>query len=334
VIERRQHYGSKIMSSFRRTSRLLLFARHRTTLAAVGSVVLLATAAETRAQQPFKTADAAATALVSAVKAKNDRLMLSILGQDGAHVISSGDATEDARVRKELVTAYDAKHSIKEEGDKATLIVGEKDFPFPIPLVRAKGAWTFDTAAGREEVLARRIGRNELSAIQASLAYYDAQYEYAEKDRTGSGIRTYAQYIASHPGKKDGLYWPTALGGDESPLGALVANAASDGYKVGEARAPFHGYYYKILTKQGPAAKGGELDYVVNGKMIGGFALVAWPASYGVSGLKTFVVSHNGVVYEKDLGPRTARVAERMTTFDPGAGWETVRVTAPPPSEQ
>ena len=319
------------MSSFRPTARLLLFARYGMTLA---FAAVLATAADARTQQSYKTADAAAAALVSAVKANSDKLMLSILGAEGAQVISSGDATEDARVRNQFVAAYETKHSIKQEGDKATLIVGEKDFPFPIPLVRTKGAWTFDTIAGREEVLARRIGRNELDAIQASLAYYDAQNEYAEKDRTGSGIRTYAQQIASQPGKKDGLYWPTAQGGEESPLGALVANAASDGYKVGEGRAPFHGYYYKILTRQGAAAKGGELDYVVNGKMIGGFALVAWPASYGVSGIKTFVVSHNGVVYEKDLGPRTARIAERMASFDPGAGWETVRVTAPPPSQQ
>jgi hypothetical protein len=319
------------MSSFRPTARLLLFARYGMTLA---FAAVLATAADARTQQSYKTADAAAAALVSAVKANSDKLMLSILGAEGAQVISSGDATEDARVRNQFVAAYETKHSIKQEGDKATLIVGEKDFPFPIPLVRTRGAWTFDTVAGREEVLVRRIGRNELDAIQASLAYYDAQNEYAEKDRTGSGIRTYAQRIASQPGKKDGLYWPTAQGGEESPLGALVANAASDGYKVGEGRAPFHGYYYKILTRQGAAAKGGELDYVVNGKMIGGFALVAWPASYGVSGIKTFVVSHNGVVYEKDLGPRTARIAERMASFDPGAGWETVRVTAPPPSQQ
>ena len=302
-------------------------------LAIIGLLSLGAVASEARTQQTYKTPDEAAAALVQAVRSNSDRLMLSILGPEGAHIVSSGDAAEDARIRNQFTAAYDAKHSIRQEGDKATLIVGDKDFPFPVPLVRTRGAWNFDTVAGRQEILARRIGRNELSAIQACLAFYDAQYEYAEKDRTGSGIRTYAQRIASQPGKKDGLYWPTAQGGEESPLGPLAANAAADGYRVGEARAPFHGYFYKVLTKQGAAAKGGSLDYVANGHMIGGFALVAWPAVYGVSGIKTFVVSHNGVVYESDLGPRTARLAERMTAFDPGTGWETVRVTAPPPSE-
>jgi hypothetical protein len=319
----------KGMSSFRR-----LFSRHAIGLAIVGLLATGTAPADARTQQSYKTPDEAAATLVEAVRSNSDRLMLSILGSDGAQIISSGDATEDKRIRDQFVAAYDAKHVMKTEGDKATLIVGQNDFPFPIPLVRTRGAWTFDTAAGRQEILARRIGRNELNAIQASLAYYDAQYEYAEKDRTGSGIRTYAQRIASQPGKKDGLYWPAAQGGEESPLGPLAANAAADGYRVGEARAPFHGYYYKVLTKQGAAAKGGTLDYVVNGKMIGGFALVAWPAAYGVSGIKTFVVSHNGVVYENDLGPRTAGIAERMASFDPGKGWEIVRVTAPPPSEQ
>jgi hypothetical protein len=304
-------------------------------LVLIGSMALVATAADARDQRTFKTPDEAAGALVQAVRINDDRGIRSVLGPEGSQIASSGDPTEDKSIRNQFVSAYDAKHQLTMEGDnKAILIIGRDDFPFPIPLVRASGAWKFDTAAGRQEILSRRIGRNELNAIQASLAYYDAQYEYAEKDRTGAGVRAYAQRIVSHPGKKDGLYWSASQGGDESPLGELVANAANDGYRVGGERAPFHGYYYKILTRQGPDAKGGELDYVVGGNMIGGFALVAYPAVYGSSGIMTFVVNHNGVIYQKDLGARTDRVAERMTSFDPGRGWETVRVTVPPSSEQ
>jgi Protein of unknown function (DUF2950) len=318
------------MSNLSTRLRLMRYAR----LILMASAALAATGAYARDQRTFKTPDDAASALVQAVRINDDRGILSVLGPDGSQIASSGDPTEDKAKREEFVSAYDAKHQLTMEGDnKAVLVIGRDDFPFPIPLVRAGGAWKFDTAAGRQEILSRRIGRNELNAIQASLAYYDAQYEYAEKDRMGAGVRGYAQRIASSPGKKDGLYWP-AQGGDESPLGELVANAAHDGYGIGAGRAPFHGYYYKILTKQGPAAKGGELDYVVRGNMIGGFALVAYPAVYGSSGIMTFVVNHDGVIYQKDLGPRTTRVAERMNAFDPGPGWETVRVTVPPASGQ
>lgn len=311
--------------------RLMRFGR----LLLIGSAVLAATAADARDQRNFKTPDEAANALVQAARINDIRGILSVLGPDGAQIASSGDPTEDKAIRGQFVSAYDAKHQLTMEGeDKAILVIGRDDFPFPVPLVRTAGAWRFDTAAGRQEILSRRIGRNELNAIQASLAYYDAQHEYAEKDRTGAGVRAYALRIVSHPGKKDGLYWPASQGTDESPLGELVAHAANDGYSVGAARAPFHGYYYKILTRQGSAAKGGELDYIVRGNMIGGFALVAYPAAYGVSGIMTFVVNHNGIVYQKDLGPRTASVAGRMTSFDPGPGWETVRVTVPPASEQ
>jgi hypothetical protein len=308
--------------------------RTRFLLSVIGSAALAATAADARESRSFKTPDAAAAALVEAARTNDDRDILSVLGPEGAQIVSSGDPADDKTIRNQFVSAYDAKHQMtKESEQKAILVIGKEDFPFPIPLVRVGESWKFDTAAGRQEILSRRIGRNELDAIQASLAYYDAQYEYAEKDRSGAGVRAYAQRIVSHPGRKDGLYWPASQG-DESPLGELVANAANDGYHVGAGARPFHGYYYKVLTRQGPAAKGGEVDYVVRGQMIGGFALVAWPAAYGVSGVMTFVVNHNGVVYQNDLGPRTSRAAERMTSFDPGSGWETVRVTVPPASEQ
>lgn len=294
------------------------------------TAALFCTAASaTLAQQAFKTPDEAASALVGAAKADDMKALVTVLGPDGEDILSSGDEVADAATRQKFVAAYDAKHQITMEGDnKAVLVVGQDDFPLPIPLVRKNGLWRFDSAAGREEILYRRIGENELDAIQASLAYVDAQNEYAEKDRTGAGANTYAQRIVSQPGKKDGLYWPTSQGEEESPLGELVAQAATQGYRVGEGRAPFHGYYFKVLTKQGPAAEGGELDYIVRGKMIGGFGLVAYPAEYRNSGVMTFIVNHAGTVYQKDLGPRTAQIAERMTAFNPDRTWKKVDSSA------
>ena len=237
----------------------------------------------------------------------------------------------DASARNRVIEAYDAKHLLVMEGtDKAVLIIGQEDWPFPIPLVRKDSTWRFDTAAGREEILYRRIGRNELNAIETCLAYVDAQQEYAEQGVAGNGV--YAQRIASRPGKKDGLYWPAQSSADESPLGELAASAAAEGYRAGQQRAPYHGYYYKVLTRQGPNASGGALDYVVRGRMIGGFALVAYPAEYMNSGVMTFLVNHQGNVYEKDLGPNTARIAAGMTAFNPDNTWRRVTDAAQPPT--
>ena len=284
-------------------------------------VVVLVSAAS--AQQTFKSADEAADALVKAAKANDEKALLTVLGQDGEDIISSGDPVDDAATRKLFLDAYDAAHHVAVEGDKATLIIGPEDFPFPIPIVHKGDTWQFDTAAGRLEVLYRRIGRNELDTIQACLAYVDAQNDYADKDR-GAGAGVYAQRVISQQGKKDGLYWPAAAGEEESPLGEAVAVATAEGYKVGAGRAPFHGYYFKILTKQGANVPGGALDYVVNGKMIGGFALVAYPAEYGNSGVMTFLVNHNGRVWEKDLGERTTQTAEAMTAYNPDQTWRAV----------
>jgi Protein of unknown function (DUF2950) len=282
------------------------------------------------AQETFKTPDAAADALASAARNNDRAAILNVLGREGADIASSGDPVADSAIRTKFVETYDAKHQVKMDGDaKAALIIGSDDFPFPIPLIRKGDSWQFDTAAGRQEILARRIGRNELDAIQSSLAYVDAQNEYADKDRTGAGAGVYAQRIVSETGRKNGLYWPSSASGDESPLGELVAEATQQGYRVGEGRAPYHGYYFKILTKQGPDAHGGALDYVVNGKMLGGFALVAYPAEYRNSGVMTFIVNHEGVVFQKDLGPRTAELAERMTAFNPDSSWTKVTDTEP-----
>ena len=301
------------------------------TLVSMAVVALLcASTSVATAQQAFKTPEEAATALVGAAKSGDMKAITTVLGPDGDDIVSSGDEVADAATRAKFVTAYDAKHTIAMEGDsKAIMVIGPDDFPLPIPIIRKDGQWRFDTAAGREEILFRRIGENELDAIQSVLAYVDAQDEYAAKDRTGAGINTYAQRIISQPEKKDGLYWPTSQGEDPSPLGELIAEATKQGYRVGVGRTPFHGYYFKILTRQGPAAPGGEADYVVNGKMIGGFALVAYPAEYRNSGVMTFIVNHAGSVFQKDLGPNTVQLAERMTSFNPDKSWQAVTDTEP-----
>jgi len=255
--------------------------------------------------------------------------MLKVLGNDAAEIIESGDDVADAETRQRFLSAYEVRHSIKaEDNKKATLILGADDIPFPIPLINNRSGWEFDSAAGRLEILYRRIGRNELDAIQTCLAFVDAENEYAEKDRTGDGAGTYAQRIVSSPGKKDGLFWRDDR--DPSPLGELAAQAAEEGYKPGaEGSAPYHGYYYRILKGQGSDAPGGALNYVVWGKMIGGFALIAYPAEYGNSGVMTFVVNHAGTVYQKDLGPRTAIIAKRIAVFDPDQTWKKVSVMNP-----
>jgi hypothetical protein len=290
------------------------------------AIVLLAIPAAA-AQQSFESPEDAAVALVAAAKSGETKDFLKVLGRDAAEIVESGDMVADNDTRQRFVAAYDAKHSVVTEGKKATLMLGKDDFPFPIPLYHTKTGWEFDTAAGRIEILYRRIGRNELDAIQTCLAYVDAQNEYADKDR-GAGPGVYAQRVVSGPGKKDGLYWPSD--GDQSPLGELAAEASGEGYKVGDGEPqPYHGYYFRILTRQGPNAPGGELDYVVNGKMIGGFALVAYPAEYGNSGVMTFEVNHSGTVYQKDLGGTTEAVARRIKSFDPDQTWKKVESAKP-----
>jgi hypothetical protein len=278
------------------------------------------------AQQSFGSPDEAVAALASAVKSGAKADMLKVLGADGEDIVSSGDDVADADARAKFTSAYDAKHSVKVNGKKASVIVGADDFPFPIPLVQTKTGWEFDTDEGRQEILARRIGRNELDTIQTCLAFVDAENEYADKDR-GDGVGAYAQRIVSGPGKQDGLYWKSDS--NDSPLGALAAEASAEGYKAGSEPQPYHGYYYRILTGQGQSAPGGSLSYVIKGKMIGGFALVAWPADYGNSGVATFIVNHTGNVYQKDLGKDTAAVAKRMMWFDPDRSWSKVEPQKP-----
>jgi hypothetical protein len=302
---------------------------HRaTSLVAFAIMATMSLTSVSQAQQAYPSPEEAAAGLAAAVKTGTRSALIKVFGRNGADIIESGDDVADAEARQRFLSAYEAKHSIKAEGNKkATLILGTDDFPFPIPLVNYNTGWEFDAAAGRREILYRRIGRNELDAIQTALAFVDAQNEYAEKDR-GNGVGVYAQRIVSTPGKKDGLFWRDD--GDPSPLGELAAKASAEGYKAsGDQSAPYHGYYFRILTGQGSEAPGGALNYVVKGKMIGGFGLIAYPAEYGNSGVMTFVVNHAGIVYEKDLGKRTEAIAKRIYLFDPDQTWKKVDVAKP-----
>lgn len=295
------------------------------------------------AQQTFPTPEAAAKALYDAVKADDLRAIYAVLGPGSGRAIFSGDPVADNAVRDDLVTAWDKAMTIDRSGGdaKATLLIGPNGTPFPFPLVQETGSWHFDARAGAEEAINRRIGENEIAAINVCLAYVDAQREYVLRDRNNNGVMEYAQRLLSSPGKKDGLYWPTAAGEPQSPLGPLVGDARAQGYGKGargamkgsksskgaqsQSRRPdngtYHGYRYKILTSQGPGARGGAYDYIVDGKMIGGFAMVAYPARYGASGVMTFTCNHDGVVFEKDLGPRTTEAATAMRSFDPDSTW-------------
>ena len=276
-------------------------------------------------QRTFATPREAAQALLAAAEANDEPALLLLLGADGNDVINSGDAVEDKNNRAMFVDK--AKRSLREKigaanPNEAIILVGADNYPFPIPLSRAAGRWYFDTPAGRTEILARRIGSNELDAIAACKAYVDAQYDYANEDRNNNGVPEYARKLISSPGQRDGLFWP---GPDAPPtkFAADVSKARAAGYANQEA--PYHGYYFKILMSQGQHARGGAIDYLQHKSMIGGFGLVAWPAEYGVSGIKTFIVNQGGVVYEKNLGPSTRVNAEAMTAFDPDKTWARVR---------
>ena len=277
-------------------------------------------------QRSFATPEEAASALVAAARINDRQAVVAILGPGSNESITSGDANADRAARERFVSQYDEKHAISPEGDaRATLAIGPDDWPFAFPLVRSGERWRFDTEAGKHEMLARRIGQNELSVINVMLAIVDAEREYASADRNKDGVREYASKFKSSPGKQDGLYWPTAEGEPPSPLGPLVVQAASEGYAAAkdgndDART-YHGYHFRLLTSQGPHAKGGAFDYVVKGHMIGGFAAIAYPARYDNSGVMTFIVNHDGVVYQRDLGPETAAKARAITRFDPGPGW-------------
>jgi len=270
-------------------------------------------------------------AFVDAMRAGDRPAMLKMLGPEAADVVASGDNVSDKATWRRFVEKYDQAHKLEAGGGKVVLLVGSDDFPMPIPIVPEAEGWRFDTQAGREEILARRVGRNELDTIQVCLAYVDAQREFYGLGTGSGGMLQYAQKFTSSPGKHDGLYWPTKPGERPSPLGTLAARARAEGYggkQVAEGQLrPYHGYVYRILTAQGPDAPGGAYDYVARGHMIGGFALVARPAAYGDSGVMTFMVNHDGKVFQKDLGEATPRIVGAMKVFNPDSSWQQADTT-------
>jgi len=276
-------------------------------------------------QKSFQSPEAAGEILFSAARTNDTEALVGILGPDSDTLVSSGDPVADASLRKKFVAAYEQKHQwASAPDDQKVLEVGKSDWPFPIPLVRAESGWQFDTARGREEILDRRIGRNEYRAIQACLAFVDAERDYYARNPMG-GTPQYAQSLASAKGKKDGLFWKAGEGEKPSPLGAIFAAARAEGYSGEQgSNAPYHGYIYRVLLKQGKEAHGGALDYVVDGAMTKGFALLAWPAKYGASGVMTFLVNQTGVIYQKNLGPDTAEIAAKIRAFDPDGSWGVV----------
>ena len=301
---------------------------------AAGVVVLMTfgvaerTTAATVQQMTFPSAEEAVKAAIAAARSNDDKEMLAIFGADARDLISSGDPVADKSRRERFLKAYEEKNQLVREADNMVLVVGKEDWPFPIPLVKKGNGWVFDTEQGKEEIVNRRIGENELSAIQVILAIVDAQREYVMKDRDGNGLLEYAQKFRSDPGRKNGPYWEPKAGEEQSPLGPIVAQARSEGYKrqaSSDKPIPYHGYYYKLLTAQGKSAPGGAYDYVVKGKLIGGFALVAHPAGYGNSGVMTFVVNHDGKVFEKDRGNDTESVAAAMKEYNPDSTWAEVK---------
>lgn len=280
--------------------------------------------------QGFQTPDDAARALLDAARSDDRNQIIAVFGSHEADLLSSGDEIEDKNNRSNFVTLAQEKMAVEKIGeDRAIVHVGNTDWPFPIPLVKNGDSWEFDAEQGRQEILNRRIGRNELSALGAIRGYVEAQFDYANSDRDGDGVSEYAQKLQSEPGKFDGLFWETEDGQPQSPLGPLIAEARAEGYKVKgatEKPSPYHGYYYRILTRQGGNVPGGKYDYIINGNMIAGFGLVAFPAQYGSSGIMTFVVNHQGKIFQKDLGPKTAEIAWKMKEYNPDKTWEPVYV--------
>ena len=303
-------------------TRLWSFLR-RLALALMLAVPLAAAAAP---QETFATPEAAVDALMAALKADSDPAMIAIFGEEHKDLIVSSDRAATSATRAKILAAMQTLRVLREPSpDRRVLVIGDEAWPVPIPIVRVGDRWRFATEEGEDEIVNRRIGGNERNAIYVLRAYLDAQRAYAARDRDGDGVLQYAQKLASTPGKHDGLYWPAdaAKGEEASPFGPLIAEGGA--YLKGHAAGdPYRGYYFRILTRQGKNAPGGAYSYVINGRMIAGFAMVAYPAEYGKSGVMTFIVSHNGKVYEKDLGKDSTAIGARMSTFDPGPGWKEV----------
>jgi len=318
------HYLSASTICFGHSSRI--------STAIILALLLLLPAKGYTAQSAFDSAEKASESLVSAARSQDTGQLKTVLGVESEKIIFSGDKVADKNMLENFIKAYDEKHQlVAGKSGSVSLLVGKTDWPMPIPIVRKGGKWQFDTKAGKEEILNRRIGRNELSTIQTCLAILDAQREYSSRAGLHSdGLHEYAARFMSEPGKKNGLYWPTVDNEPQSPLGPMAAEAAEVGYKAGQsttgASQPYYGYRYRILTRQGAAAHGGSMDYMINGKLIGGFAIVAWPAEYGNSGIMTFIMNHEGSVYQRNLGKWTSKTVEEINAYDPGSMWKRVEL--------
>lgn len=287
--------------------------------------LLSAIGVNAQAQPSFALPDEAVSAFVAAAE-KNDLPALNaLLGSGGEDILSSGDEVADKTARDNFLELFKAKHQLVPDGDNTMILqVGDNEWPLPIPIVKREGKWLFDGVAGAEEIVYRRIGRNELGAIAACHGFLDAQIEYAAEGRDGNPAGIYAAKLLSSPGKHDGLYWKTAEGETPSPAGDAVADAAEEGYRAVSAngeRMPYHGYYYRMLFAQGANAPGGASEYFVDGQLTQGVALLAWPAEYGVSGVMTFMINQEGFIYEKDLGDNTDAEAAKIDTFNPDSSW-------------
>lgn len=299
--------------------------KHSLLAAALTAVLAWGAPAAAQAPKTFPTPEDAVKALAAAVKLKDTAQLLAIFGADGPDLVDTSAGPDARQNRQVFAVAFKERWRLVDEPPGKTLVVGREDWPFPVPLVKSAKGWHFDTAAGKAEVIARRIGRNELAAIRVARTYVVAQQLYAKDGHDGLPAGVYATRFASDAGKQNGLYWPAAKGQKRSPIGDVLAEAAADGRGTPGAKAPtpFHGYYFAILTSQGAAAPGGAKSYVTDGRMSGGFALVAWPAEYGASGIMSFIVGADGVVRERDLGPG-AKAAPPVKTFDPVAAWAVV----------
>ncbi len=288
----------------------------------------LAASAAAARQQGFSTPDDAVQALMKAIESKNRKEVEAIFGPEAKGLTSSGDPIEDKADAERFLKAFKEAYTIRPRSPEVVILhIGSQGFSFPIPLVKDGNAWFFDTKAGREEIINRRIGRNELGAMDVLHAYVDAQREYYEMKLGANGAREYARKIMSAKGKRDGLYWEVKEEEKESPFGPLVASASEEGYTAGKKKGmvPYNGYYYRPLAGQGSHAAGGAKQYIVNGAMTGGFALIARPAQYGSSGIMTFIVNQDGTIYEKDLGKHTGRLVKGMKLFDPDGTWKPVK---------
>jgi hypothetical protein len=307
-------------------------------MAALASALLLAGCAKQPAPQAttasgFDTPEAAVAAFVAALEKNDVAGLQALLGPGSDELLDSGDAVQDAGDRAEFLAAYATKHALTDDGaDRKVLVIGEQDWPMPIPLVKRDGKWAFDGEAGVDEMIYRRVGANELGAIAVSRGFVDAQIEYASEGRDDGPAGIYALKLVSDEGLRNGLYWPTAEGEPTSPAGPFVAAAAGEGYRRVEGqRVPYHGYYYRMLYAQGANANGGAREYFKDGLLTEGFALVAWPADYGASGVMTFIINQDGVVFQKDLGEDTATAVESIQAFDPDSSWTAIVPDEPEP---